>query len=77
MSSCGGHDVFGASLPGTLNAINGIAYFYRLYGAYKQNPHVTALGGSVALTCKLVYLHVLVRYYHKNAQAQVGVEYTD
>lgn len=61
-----GHRVFEASLPGVLNILNAATYFYGLYGVYKRNPHVTAIGGGCALTCKLVYLHVLVNYYDEN-----------
>lgn len=62
-----GHDVFEASLPGVLNLLNAVAYFYGLYGAYKRDPRVTALGGGVAITCKLVYLQLLVKDYDENA----------
>lgn len=61
-----GHRVFEASIPGVLNILNAIAYFYGLYGAYKRNLRMTALGGGVALTYKLMYLHVLVNYYDEN-----------
>lgn len=54
----GGHDVFEESLPGVFNGLNAIAYLFGLFGAFKRNLRVTALG--VALTCKLVYLQVLV-----------------
>ncbi|EMA68806.1 hypothetical protein C461_04227 [Halorubrum aidingense JCM 13560] len=62
-----GHGVFETSLPGVLNVLNAVAYFYGLYGAYKRDPRIAALGGGVALTCKLVYLDLLVKYYDENA----------
>lgn len=62
-----GHDVVETSLPGALNGLNAVAYCYGLCGAYKRDPRVTALGGGVALTCKLVYLAVLVNYYDEHA----------
>ncbi|SFS08320.1 hypothetical protein SAMN05216559_3402 [Halomicrobium zhouii] len=65
-----GHEVFEANLPGLLNGLNAIAYCYGLYGAYKHNPRVTALGSGIALSCKLVYLDVLVRYYDEHAPVE-------
>ncbi|GAB3417051.1 hypothetical protein GCM10027435_15300 [Haloparvum alkalitolerans] len=62
-----GHGVFEPSVPGALNVANALAYGYGLYGAYRRDPRVTALGGGVALACKLAYLHVLVRYYDEHA----------
>ncbi len=64
------HEVFEANLPGVLNELNAVAYCYGLYGAYKRNPRVTALGGGIALTCKLVYLAILVRYYDEHAPVE-------
>jgi len=65
-----GHGVFEANLPGVLNGLNAVAYCYGLFGAYKRNPQTTALGGGVALTCKLVYLAILVRYYDEHAPVE-------
>ena len=62
--------MFEASLPGVLNGLNAVAYCYGLYGAYKHNPQVTALGGGVALTCILVYFTILVQYYNEHTPVE-------
>lgn len=72
-----GHRVFEASLPGALNGLNAFAYLYGLYGAYKRNSQATAIGGRLALTCKIVYLHVLVTYYDQNAPRSEAAEPDD
>lgn len=36
-----------------------------MYRVYKRNLWMTALWEAVALTCKLIHVHMLVNYYDK------------
>lgn len=69
--------MFEVSLPGAFNGLNASAYLYGLYEAYKRNPWATAIGGGLALTCKIVYLLVLVTYYEQNEPRSEAAEPDD
>lgn len=58
-----GNRTVGLGYPNRLNTAGAIAFIYALFAAWRRRPAETAFATVLAVTLKLWWLHILVRWY--------------